>query len=105
MSREDLKPKPQQEELTNRVTEIIALIPLETGAKLTEIGWERYGENEQEAIEKIVAFINQQVRDALDEVKSKAVKRSIISSVEVYEDNLVPLSVIDEVIQRYSDAR
>lgn len=50
------------EELESKLTEVIALMPLETGAKLTEIGWEKYGENEQEAIKKLLDLINTQKR-------------------------------------------
>lgn len=46
-----------RDEVGEKVANIVALIPLETGAKLTEIGWEKYGENVQEAIEKLVDFI------------------------------------------------
>ena len=32
--------------MTNQASEDVATIPVFTGAKLNEIGWEKYGENE-----------------------------------------------------------
>lgn len=60
--------KSEPEELRDKITEIVATIPLSTGAKLTEIGWEKYGENESEAIEKLLALISTETNRArLDE--------------------------------------
>jgi len=61
------------EELESKVTEIVAMIPMFTGAKLNEIGWEKYGENEKDAIAKLLELICTEKLKLLAEVRERVV--------------------------------
>ncbi len=58
----------QASELETKVIEIVATIPMFTGAKLNEIGWEKYGENEKDAIAKLLELIRTEKLKLLNEL-------------------------------------
>ena len=49
--------------------EILAKTIYDTGAKLTEIGWERWGDNLEEAKQAILNWHNKQVKEVLDRLE------------------------------------